>query len=465
MRKNSLDGWIAKYANLSENYSKFGDFLDVQKKLLKSIDNSFNNNKPMAIFVAPPASGKTHIICVLAEYLQPNHSVAIITPSNYLKQEFLKERENIKGRLKNVDFLNLSEYLKTEKKYDYALIDEAHNLKSIIELDPNLVKTISFSRDQQLYDELLEFLPTDKSFIAKQISFTSSKEFLNKLKFLKSNKNFKEIFTSPTSWKTFVFVGKNYEVNHIKFLNSDLSPYVKLPRKKLLLFSATALSDEELIVYCGIDKNNIFRAKPIVATSDWKKKQRFYVGIKDEIQEENKISFLHHLFEQIQLKTLVLFNNSTNCLKYFNSFKNNERVFCIPNDFDENKSIYDDFVKKDNGILFTPSNIFWEGITIAGLQLLVIVDIPYPHPHLFDLLDRKVFDNERGMIRRLEQGVGRIGRKKGDFGVGIFLFRTQNLRKWLNDFAKSENYEEEYSWNLSVKCKQILQDLQRSIDS
>ena len=95
---------------------------------------------------------------------------------------------------------------------------------------------------------------------------------------------------------------------------------------------------------------------------------------------------------------------------------------------DEGKS-YRNFLNCPNGILVTASTVFWEGITINGLNLLIIFERPFPRPRLVDLLNKKAHTGNLDMSRRLRQGIGRVGRKKGDSGLSLTLFDINQVGK------------------------------------
>ena len=94
------------------------------------------------------------------------------------------------------------------------------------------------------------------------------------------------------------------------------------------------------------------------------------------------------------------------------------------------EDIYRDFMRSEKGVLFTSSQVFWEGITIEDLRLVVFFDPPYPRPHLLDLRKGRKVYGKRDLVRRLNQGMGRIGRKDG--GIGVLLFDVKGISAKLN---------------------------------
>lgn len=459
MHLNTIQ-WMTNAKELSKVFKKYGDFLPEQKELLKRIHGgSFNNSKQVSTFMSPTGTGKTHAICIAAKILQDtDNSIAIVTPSNYLKQEFIDAKKEVFGIMDKVEIMNLAEYTSSDKIFDYVLIDEAHNLKSFIELDNKMVKNIAIKLGTDIYEDLIDQIPPSKSFIAKQISHLNAKEFLKKMQYVSEIKTqVKEILNDATAWKTFVYVGRNYPENYIRFIKSEGQTDFKKAKKQLMLFSATNLSDNELSFYCGINKNEVLRTEPVKRVTKIDKSQREYLGLKEEISDSSKVEFVKTIIEKVKTRTLVLFANSYSCNKFYSQVKNNSRIFCIPNEFDHNREKFEKFLKKEDGILFTSSSIFWEGITIKNLKLLIIMDPPFPHPNLLDLSTGNSTNGTKIVKSRLEQGAGRIGRRKGERGVGVFLFKIPpSLESWMFKFKNDETYNEEYTWNFIAKLQSII---------
>lgn len=99
----------------------------------------------------------------------------------------------------------------------------------------------------------------------------------------------------------------------------------------------------------------------------------------------------------------------------------------------------------------TSSTVFWEGITIRNLKLLIIAEPPFPRPRLIELVKKKVTDGRLDMRRRLLQGLGRIGRKRGEFGVIITLFDP--------NIANEESVKREFRKMGAEKCLHGLHNL------
>lgn len=438
----SKDAWLAQMEKLSIPFRTYKSFLPEQKELLiRTHDKMLTEKRPIWVFAAPPSSGKTHVICLLARALSDcGQKTAIVVPSNYLKEEFTKSCLDIEGGLFSTDILNLSEYLKSKELYDFVLMDEAHNLKSFLELEDNYVKTISFSLNEDFSQDLVgRYILPNKDFVAQQLSFLSAKDLLNNLKQISRFKvKLSPVLSNPTCWSCFVYLWKNSNLCNVVFVESDGVCKLKLPQKHILLFSATQLSMAELKFYCGLDQN-IIAPIETVKSSNQNEKQKYCISLVDDLDFKSKLCFLGNILEESNVQTLVLFNNSLTCKKAYESLKHHcSNLFMVHSYSDDKDRSYQDYLKCSNGVLFTASTIFWEGITIKGLKLLIIFDPPFPRPRLFDLLRKRVESGHLDMSRRLRQGIGRVGRKKGEFGLSIVfcdinLVGRSNLQSLFSD--------------------------------
>src|SRR2546426_8700167 len=280
----------------------------------------------------------------------------------------------------------ISEYLNIDRPYDYVLIDESHNLKSFVEFNPDIVKTIVIGPNDPGYWDLQDaYLSGKKKFCASRVSYGWRSSCLRTLH-ASSNSLFEHI-ESPTAWMYFVYVWQYPARCLVKAVDiSKLSGW-PLPKVKLILLSATPLSDEELSYYCGIRSSSTERAPTIRTDDSWKGKQTLYLTVEEDLSDDQKITFTRDTLSTTRLRTLVLLNNSRKCMSYSDQIRG-DRFFCIPAEDENRGDVFEDFLKFEDGVLMTASTLFWEGVTIRGLKLLVIPDPPYPRPHLFELLKK-----------------------------------------------------------------------------
>ncbi len=61
-------------------------------------------------------------------------------------------------------------------------MDEAHNLKSFLELDEEYAKSVKLSFDDDIFADLIQrYLLPNQKFVAQQLSFVSAKDILDRL--------------------------------------------------------------------------------------------------------------------------------------------------------------------------------------------------------------------------------------------------------------------------------------------
>lgn len=451
----SRDKWVPYLQSLSKPYHKYGSFLPEQLELFEGIYEKLEKSeRPVWIFTAPPASGKTHVICLLARALTDtsNHT-AIVVPNNHLKEEFNEGRKDVYGDLPKVDVLSLSEYVRTNKQYDFVLVDEAHNLKSFLELDTNIVRRVDLTRKDKAYYALSSrYLPYGKEFVARQLSFPSTADMLKILAHVpKLRRQLSPVLRDPTSWLCFIYIWKNLDLCSLKFVNANGICKLRFPKKHLLLFTATPLSDTELGFYCGIPSDAIERACVVKPSSTVSEKQRVCISVEENLPFEDKMTLIRRLVQESNTRTLILFNNVVSCQKTHENLKDLRNIFMIPSYSKDRPTILKAFLNADCGVLLTSSTVFWEGITIKNLRLLVIVEPPYPRPRLIELMRRKVTDGRTDMRRRLLQGLGRISRRKGESGIVITLFDPI--------IANSESVRKEFRKMKADECSRVIHEL------
>jgi hypothetical protein len=468
----SKQQWFSKLEAISIPFQRYGDFLPEQRMLLEKVHATLaTSQKPVLIFVAPTASGKTHAICLIAKILQENlYDVAILVPNNYLKEEYKRAQQDVRGQLTDIDFLTISQYLRTSKQYHFVLADEAHNLKTFLELDGKIVKTINLTKNDELFFDITSrYLPPNKSFVAKQLSFNSASDLLMDLSTVpKFAKCLKPVIKNPTSWTTFIYVWGQSEMCSIKFVkSSDSLCKLKLPIERTLMFSASPLSDQELYFYCGISKEHVERVPPVKPMADWRTKQSVFFSLIDELDSNCKLTFLEDIIRETRTKTLVLFNRYSDCKEAFKKLnaRFNNITLVPPASLRTNLNTFTEFQNIKNGVLLTASTIFWEGITINVLKLVIITDPPYPRPTLIDLVKNKRNSGRHDIARRLEQGLGRIARRKGDYGIGLLLFDINKHCKEFQNTIEKNRLLRLKSHQYLLELHKIFEDNSPSLDS
>ena len=432
----SYKEWLEWLSRRSSNFETYGSFLPEQEELFQELYKKLAaETKKVWTFSAPTASGKTHIMLLLADFLAQEHTVAVIVPNNYLKIETMSQSKLIKDeKIKGVDVLSLHEYVVSSSKYDFVLVDEAHNLRTSLELDTRVVKSFRvFEVGDILRDLADRFLPPDTDYNAQKLSTGDSRFVLHEI----SNRfpSSRRIQRNLTAWAGFIYISA--KCCEVKFIKAGGMWSFRLPKRKLILFSATPLSTEELAFYCGIDPSLAEKSVTVPPLSR-KAKQRTYLSVTDTLNDDLKLAHLCNLLNLYPRRILVLFNNLVSCRKahrYLSRHPSKTQVFHISS-YEDSKSRmkrYIEYLKHDDGILLSSSNVFWEGISVKDLGLLVIADIPYPRPSLFELSSGQKEDARKLVLRRLKQGLGRIGRTENG-GICVLMFDIKRaLRGMMKD--------------------------------
>ena len=453
-----IQEWLRELGEYSDKFRKYGSFLKTQERLLKQIHEKLSTPSPMVCaFTAPPASGKTHVIALCGVYLVNNgFSTCIVTPNNELKFEFMKEMNDIRtNSVHDLPIITIGAYVKERSNFEFALVDEAHNLRSAVELDSQLVKSINLEKGDKNYDNVVFSLETDNRFFARELSTETAHDILQKIKGKPCEKTARRILRTLSQWRCFVITSDT--TCDLKFLSADPSKRNIIPAIKLLLFSATALNKEELQFYCNIPLT-YFNGAIHGQHSFVPKKNVNYVHTPLGSTKE-KIELTQKLLMQSSMRSLVLLNNNRKCLIWNKIIAQQSalenRVVMIKSGLNYRKrmDLYRKFIKKQNGILITSSSVYWEGLNIKNLRLLIIPDVPFPKPTLLEIAERKGWSNKRIARGRLIQGIGRIGRSPNTSGLCVLLFNTKGFTN-LVEIVPAEKVERLVA-NLGIKDDQI----------
>lgn len=105
------------------------------------------------------------------------------------------------------------------------------------------------------------------------------------------------------------------------------------------------------------------------------------------------------------------------------------RIYLLPDDVEpsELQELINEAISKGKDVVLTSaSSRFWEGVTIDNLRLLIIDALPYPSPRPFELRGRRRVPWPRTrmfrfMTRRLQQGIGRLVRREGEWGIALVI--------------------------------------------
>ena len=139
-----------------------------------------------------------------------------------------------------------------------------------------------------------------------------------------------------------------------------------------------------------------------------------------------------------QVKTLLLFKNyrdqNTANQQLQNKFKD---IFFIDDSYDEDSVT--ELANKSQIILASASTRLWEGMNIKDLRLGIIFTPPFIRVPVHIPESRSYPYNERIMLKRLQQGIGRLIRGENDYATCILMdvnFKKYVMRKRFSDDLK-----------------------------
>jgi Rad3-related DNA helicase len=426
----TFNRWLQILQKHSRKFEKYGSFLPVQEELLKQIYDaiSVRTKSTVFTFTAPPASGKTHIIALCASYFH-NRSIptCVVVPNNELKIDFGNELHEVKYESTiPLPIISIGAYVRRRIEFEFAFIDEAHNLRSAIELDSEIVKSIHLEKGDPIYDHVLTSLDKNEGFKTKELSTETAHDILQRLRGSEYERDARQLLKTLSQWRGFCVVSDI--TCDLKFLIADPHRRSLLPKGRLFLFSATLLDQEELQFYCGISQEiigTLGQGQNFVP-----KKNVTYRYTPFEADSEKR-DFVVSLLKSTKLSTLILFNNNATCLRWSEEFsrKLGERVITMQSGLHYSKrlQLYREFLAHPEQILLTSSSAYWEGITFRNLRLLILPDLPIPQPSLLEIALRRHTQYRRIAKRRLIQGMGRIGRSPQEGGICLLLFRPNGI--------------------------------------
>lgn len=439
IRLPKFRNWLDSLREYSDKYRTHGMFLPTQDELLRDVYNGIARTKSkVMLFSSPPSSGKTHVIALCSAYFH-SHGVAtcIVTPNNELRVEFANEVSRLNcPSASSLPVLNLGSYLLRKDQFECVFIDEAHNIRSAVELDPFVVKTIHLETGDRLFDMVASSMGRGSGYIARELDIQNTHDILLGFRNSVHERIAASILRNLTEWRTFCFLSDTS--CDLKFLAADPEKRSIMPRGRLLLFSATPVNAEELQFYCGIPQR-IPRERYDVEGKFGPRKNVKYVKVRCKTDSEKRKLAISVLQRAI-VPSLILLKSNNNCVEWEHSLsrKLSTRIICIPSGtrYAQRQELYKRFVSSLNGIFITSSNVYWEGITIHNLRLLIIPDPPYPRPSLLELACGKHTEYHRIAKRRLIQGMGRIGRVGMKDGICLLLFDPAGLDGHISPVTK-----------------------------
>jgi len=215
----------------------------------------------------------------------------------------------------------------------------------------------------------------------------------------------------------------------------------KIPHRfrkaRVILATATPGNPEKHITEC-IHRNYTKGGLRIVpetmpdSISDWFRNLNIYLvsDLGDTRSLENfrkALKFATNIIHTTKVKTILLFKNY-NDQKMAKDFMKNEfeDIYFVERDDDED-TIHK-YANKNRIILASASTRLWEGISIQDLSLGIIFTPPFIRVPVH--IPKPTYPyNERIMLRRLQQGIGRLIRSETDKGICLLL--DANFEKYV----------------------------------
>ncbi len=421
LKKKGCERWAEELGEQSKIVASSGKFRPPQLGLINGIyRNLAGAEKNVLVLAAPPASGKTHVVClVAADMSQSGVKVAIVTPSEDLRLDFEKEFEQIIGS-RPVAILTTREFLVLRNKFDVALVDEAHNLRSSFQLNPDIYREVVIPSFVSVPSDF----PSDLTRVTTQVLDGEEKEeLLRNLLRVYPTKWTRRVYDSRTQWVMAVSTLRGRRTAHL--LLADPERRRIAARELTVLISATPLLDDELEFYCGIMKTEVFRVEVPRRPDAQSAVKRFSTFTRPT--EGQSVAALLEMLDHCNARVLILTNRRETCVEWYNSLKRTrigKRTYVILGGEGgrERRASFDRFMAKPFNILLTNSTVYWEGINIKDLGLLIIVEEPNPRPNILDVYSGRNYPIGSVMRSRMIQGLGRIGRSSNQKAVAIVLF-------------------------------------------
>lgn len=226
----------------------------------------------------------------------------------------------------------------------------------------------------------------------------------------------------------------------------------------IILSSATLTVNKSLEYFKGISGLSLVREKEIISEvieSPFNYKENVMFIVPDDIPvpnhnnyNDNINNFLKELIITLNGSTFVLFTSYIQLKKSFedvNNYLKGNGLKCYYQGEMEKSKLLDKFIIDINSSLFA-TNSFWEGVDAPGktLRCVILAKLPFNIP-TDPIEEAKIEDMEkRGInsfinytlpqaIIKFRQGIGRLIRKKDDYGV-IGILDSRILKKSYGKF-------------------------------
>jgi hypothetical protein len=424
-----FDSWRKRLTDNSKIVAKGGELLPRQLSLLEGIFRYFASDKRSILSLsAPPASGKTHVTCLVSTDLA-NCGVmtAVVVPSSELRRDFINGYRNVSSPPESgLSLLTMQAFLRERESYEVALLDEAHNIRSSFELNREIYRVLDISDLSPLVHGIVH--DNRQRFLTRVIDGEGKEALLRIVYTARRYKWLRDIYRSRSKWIVTISSSTGMQLH---FLVADPNRRLVTAKSSTILMSATPLDDDELEFYCGINPRDVSRLR---LQSDTASRSRCrYFAPRDKIEGGFAVTLTKELLARRQARTLILVNRPTTFRKWLQRLRGStlrSRVIGIVGGEGEGSRSrkFAEFMSRQDSILLTNSSVFWEGINITQLRLLIIAEPPNPRPNLIDVYNGRSMMFAHIMRKRMTQGMGRIGRVPEEDGTCVILFPYKDPR-------------------------------------
>lgn len=425
LAKTGFDYWLERLSKNSKIVQKGGKLLPRQVTLLDKIFQYFAKDKRnVLVLSAPPASGKSHVICLIsADLVASGLKTAIVVPSSELQHDFSEGFEMTMSKKDRPAVVNMQEFIHEREKYQIAILDEAHNIRSSFELNSSIYRELDITN----LAPRLNWLLYDGN--GKIKSFTKvidgeEKESLLRIVAKKTQDSwFTEIYRSRSNWIVAISTFSN--LIHLHLLVADPERRMVTAKDSTIFVSATPLTNEELSLYCGIESKDVCRVN--IGPEDTVQPTCTFLAPAKKINVDVSFAIACSILLKKSVRTLILANRPITYKKWWEKLsttKLNSRLVGIIGGEGGRSRLrkFKQYMSKRDSILLTNSSVFWEAINIKGLKLLIVVEPPNPRPNLIDVYNGTHKQFATVMQSRMIQGLGRIGRRPAETGSCLILF-------------------------------------------
>jgi hypothetical protein len=430
LARGGLDRWRKLLADNSKIVRKGGNLLASQLSLLDGIFRYFTKDRrPIFCVSAPPASGKTHVICLVSTDLATcGVTTAVVAPSGELRRDLIDGYRHIVSSPKSrLNLLTMKAFLKEREDYEVALLDEAHNIRSSFELNPEIYRVLDISDLSPLVHGIVH--DNRQRGLAKVIDGEGKESLLKIAYSARGYKWLGDIYHSRSKW--IVTISHSSKGTQLHLMLADPEKRMITAKSSTILISATQLDDNELEFYCGINPNDVSRLQ--LQTDTPSDSRCRYFAPRDRIDDEFAMALAQELLARRRVRALILVNRPDTFRKWLQRLRDSTlrtRVIGVVGGGGEALRLrrFSQFMSREDSILLTNSSVFWEGINIKQLGTLIITEQPNPRPTLVDVYNGRSMKFTHIIQNRMIQGMGRIGRTPNDDGLCLILFPYKDDR-------------------------------------